>query len=78
METLWVILIFIAITVALFLFYCKGWWPSTWWRGFCFIILTFLLTPFVTLPLQYLIWKIYRGGWGDGDPGESSSYCCGD
>jgi hypothetical protein len=75
METLWVILVGLVTAVALFLFYCKGWWPSTWWRGFCFVMLTLIFTPFITLPIQYVIWMIYRGGWGDGDPGESSAYC---
>ena len=75
METLWVILVGLVTAVALFLFYCKGWWPRTWWRGFCFVMLTLIFTPFITLPIQYVIWMIYRGGWGDGDPGESSAYC---
>jgi hypothetical protein len=71
METLWTILVGVVLTVALFLFYCKGWWPSTWFRGFLFIALTCLFTPIITFPIQYVIWMIFRGGWGDGDPGES-------
>ena len=67
METLWTILWIVGVTIALFLFYCGGWWPSTWFRGFLFIILTCLFTPIITFPIQYVIWMIYHGGWGDGD-----------
>ena len=68
METFYSILVGIGLAVALFLFYCGGWWPRTWFRGFLFILLTFIFTPIITFPIQYVIWMIYRGGWGSGTP----------
>ena len=78
METLWVILVGLVTAVALFLFYCKGWWPSTWWRGFCFVMLTLIFTPIITLPIQWWVWKychngIIEGSGGHYDPYESTA-----
>ena len=41
METLWTILWIVGVTIALILFYCGGWWPRTWFRGFLFTLLSF-------------------------------------
>lgn len=57
METFYSILVGIGIVVALFLFYCGGWWPRTWFRGCLFIYLSFVFTPFITFPIQWFIWK---------------------
>ena len=75
METLWTILWIVGVTIALFLFYCGGWWPRTWFRGFLFTLLSFAFLPIVTFPIQYVIWKFCNGGWLDEGLGESSAYC---
>ena len=72
METLWTIIWLVGVSVALFLFYCGGWWPRTWFRGFLFILLSFAFLPIVTFPIQYVIWKICNDSWLD-DLGESTA-----
>ena len=78
METFWTIIWIVGVTVALFLFYCGGWWPRTWFRGFLFILLSFAFLPIVTFPIQWWVWGYCHNGVIEGgavyDPHESG-YC---
>ena len=79
METLYTILVGIGMVVAFFLFYCGGWWPRTWFRGFMFVALSCMFTPFITFPIQWWIWKYCHNGIIEGgnyryDPNDSTPY----
>ncbi len=77
METIWTIIWIVGVSVALFLFYCGGWWPRTWFRGFLFTLLSFALLPIITFPIQWWVWKYCHNGVIEGggfyyNPYESS------
>ena len=69
METFWTILWIVGVSVALFLFYCGGWWPRTWFRGFLFVLLSFALLPIITFPIQWWVWKYCHNGIIEGSGG---------
>ena len=68
METdTFLFIIYLVVNLVLqLLFSCTKYWPKNHFRAWLFFCATIIFTPIIMFPLQYVIWQVCFGSWGEG------------